>query len=434
MKKNAMWYAAGVLALAMISRAAVITYNAILVNETALAYNNNYVVNLNSNGIGTLSAQAFYSTSTVANATFQDGSQSTGSFTVVSYTALSSASATNNVTVTSNSGLTGASVSVPGYVFYNGIDWATQDVSSNTAISIGAALATVPYLRVSVSGSVVYATATYGSLYNSYTMLSNNAGLTVAAANFSGGQDNASFAVNGVQMRQGLNWTAGTSNSATASSIASAINAQSSLSLIHASASGSVVTATSTINGATYNYRLQTSAPASLSASGPSMVNGVDPGMKLGSTVFTSVSNNGLTLALPILYSGSPAIGGLATGTTYYSIPTIGNSFLLSKYSTSAVAGIDLVTVTSTNTQITANSYTLAPLGFTGNASFKWQVSNDNATWSDLAVSSITVTPTTAANNTLWSFGYIGTQYVRLAVVAPTTGGLALKVVLIGTN
>lgn len=430
------WYAAGALLLAMIARAGIITYNAVLVNTPALAYNNTYSVNLQTNGIGTLSAQAYYSTATVADATFVDGTQSTGGFTILDYTALSTAAAHNSITVLSTSDLSGATIVVPGFVLVNGQDWATQPTTSQTALSIKNALANVPYLSVSVSGSVVYATATAkGSLYNSYGLVSTSGNLSVATPQFTGGQDNAVIRINGVALQQAINWTAGSSNAQAATSLAAAINASSLNTALHASASGSVVTATSTLNGSKYNYLLQTSTPTALASSGSNMAGGTTPNFTLNSPVFTGINGSGLTTALALLYTGSPAIGGLSSGTTYYSVPVSGDSFMLAKYSTSAVAGnVDLVIVTSTNTQLSADTYTLAPLKVTGNASFKWQVSNDNSTWTDIAVSSVTVTPTSSANSTIWSFGFIGTQYLRINVIAPTTGALALKIQLIGTN
>lgn len=439
MKKNTGWYLAGALLLAMIARAGVIVYDAVLVNETALAHNNTYPLDMQANGINALSAQALYSSATVTSATFQDGSQAVGSFTVASFSALVAKSATNNITVVSTTNLTGAAIVLPGYVFVNGIDWATGVNRTATALSIKNALSVVPWLKVSASGPVVYATATVGAFYNSMQMLCSNSNITVATPFFTGGQTNASFTINGVVKNQGLSWTAATSNNATASSIATAINASESLSpKISALASGAVVNLTSKLADSLYNYSLVSSTPAALSVSGVKMTGGTAPAFRLGSTIF-NVANDGLSLALPVLYTGSPAIGGLATGTTYYAVPVDANDFMLSKYSTSAVAGVDLVVITSTNTQLSADTYTLAPLGIAGIPSFKWQVSNDNSTWSDLSVSSVTMGATgtpyaTPPSITFWSFGYIGTRYIRLNVVAPTAGAISLKVITIGSN
>lgn len=437
MKKKSGWYFAGVLALAMVARASVIVYNANLVNTPALAYSTTYPVNLQANGIGSLSAQAVYSSATILNATFTDGSSASGSLTVLDFTKLSAARASNNITVASTSNLTGAAIVIPGYVFINGIDWATGATPAATALSIKNALATVPYLSVSQSGSVVYATAPAGAVYNTYGMTSSNGNIVVASALFTGGQDNAIIRINGTPFQQGLGWTAATSNNATASSLASAINALSpSNSIIKATPSGAGVNLISLFTGAAVNYPLQTSTPSGLSVSGANMTGGTTAGLALGSSLFTATNGAGLTTALPVLYTGSPAVGGLSSGSTYYAVPVSGNSFMLAKYSTSAVAGnTDLVVVTSTSTQASADTYTLAPLGISGTPSFKWQASNDGTNWSDLAVSSVTISSYSGQPfNTIWAFGYIGTQLLRLNVVAPTTGGLALKVTLIGTN
>lgn len=439
MKLKAVWYAVGVTALALIAHATTVSLNTILENEPALAYNNQYPIDLEANGVTSLSAQVTYGSATIANVTFVDGSASTGSFNVANFAALKSASASDHITVLSTSGLTGATIILPGYVFTNGIDWATQATASATAISIKKALQTVPYLSVSTAGSVVYATAAAGAYYNTIQLLSSNSSVTVATPFFTGGQDNATLGINGVLLRQGTNWSAATSNAVTASSIAAAINASPVLNTkIHAQAVGSVVTATSTFNGAVYNYLLTSSTQAALTPFASHMVGGDNAAFALGSSIFTTPNGGTLTKALPVLYTGSPVIGGLATGTTYYPVPTTGNSFMLAKYSTSAVAGnVDLVVITSTNTQIhsSEHTYTLALLPITGTPSFKWQVSNDSVNWSDLQVSSVTVSsysnPPALA---IWSFGFIGTRYVRLNVIAPTTGGLYIRTQLFGTN
>lgn len=440
MKNKIKWFAAGVAALALAAVAhGIIVYNAVLVNEAELAHNNTYSLDMQANGINALSAQALYSSATINNVTFSDGSQAKGSFTVLNFGALKAASAVDHLTVTSTSSLSGASIILPGYVFVNGIDWATGANTSATALSIKKALAKVPWLTVSNAGSVVYATATAGSFYNSMQLRSSSSHITAATSFFTGGQDNATLSINGVVLKQGLNWTAATSNAATASSIASSINSQVALNThVAAGASGAVVTSTSTLADSLYNYSIVSSTPTALAASGSRMTGGTAPAFRLLSTQF-NIPADGLSLALPVLYTGSPAIGGLSSGSTYYAIPVDANDFMLSKYSTSAVAGVDLVVITSTNTQLTAHTYTLAPLPIAGIPSFKWQVSNDNQTWSDLSVSSVTMGDTgtayaTPPSITFWSFGYIGTRYIRLNVTAPTAGGIFLKVFTIGSN
>lgn len=439
MKKNIGWYAAGLLALAMVAHAGIIIYNAPLVTETALAYSTTYPFDLQSNGISALSAQATYSSATVASTSFTDGSQSTGSFTILSFAGLIAAPAVNHITVVTNTGLTGALITLPGYTFREGIDWKAQSTTSGTAASIKAALAAVPYLATSrgAGSSVVYATATVGSYYNSVGMVSSTpTALTIFTPTFTGGQDNARLSINGVILQQGRDFTASVSNATTATSLKNAINANTLLhSWLSAGASGALVTSTSTLTGAKWNFATTSSSPTAASASGAAMTGGTTAADTLGSATIHKVAH-GLTTALPVLYSASAggSIGGLTGETTYYAIKVGADDLKLASSSANALLGTG-ITVTSTQTQITAHTFTLAPLSITGNPSFKWQVSNDNSFWIDLAVSSVTVAPyTNPATNTLWSFGYIGTRYVRLNVLGPTTGAISLNVRLIGTN
>lgn len=436
MKKRMGWYAAGLLALAMAARASVIVYNALLVNETALAYNNTYSLDLQNVGINALSAQATYSSATINAATFNDGKQATGSLTVLNYAALISARAVNHITVASTSGLDRAVLVLPGYVFTEGLDWKAQGTTSGTAASIAAALAQVPYLSISRSGSVIYTTAPAGSYYNSTQMVSSTpTALTVATPYFSGGQDNAIVRINGVSLLQGTDFTASSSNSTTATSLKNAINAKTALSqFLTAAASGALVTSTSTKAGALYNFTLASSTPTALSVSGAHMTGGTTPADTLGSAAI-NVPSHGFTTALPVLLTtGGGTIGGLSNNTTYYAIPVTADSLKLATTSTAAVLGNGVV-VTSTSTQLTAHTFTMTPLAITGTPSFKWQVSNDGSSWVDLAVDSVTVSSySNPPASTLWSFGYIGTRYLRLNVIAPTTGGLYLNVRAIGTN
>lgn len=437
MRKKIGLFAAGVLALAMVARAGIIVYNASLVSQSALAYNNTYSLDLQSNGINSLSAQAVYSSATVPSVSFYDGSQSTGSFTVSSFSQLAAAKASNHVTVTNNAGTFGASLILPGFVLQNGIDWATRDTSSGTAASLASALSAVSYLSVSRVGSVVYATTTVtGANYNSLNLVSSTpTALTVATPFFTGGLDDARVRINGLMLTQGQQWTASVSSATTATSLASAVNTAlgSVLQATANSPSSGIVALKSKLNGALYNYSLVSSIPSALAVSGANMTGGNTPADVLGSAVL-SIPSHGMSLALPVLYSGSPVIGGLSSQTTYYVIPVTANSLELASSKSNALLGIG-ITVVSTNTQTSKNTYSLTPLSITGNPSFKWQVSNDGSNWNDLAVSSVTVSSySNPAATTIWSFGYIGTRYLRLSVVAPTTGGLSLNVGVIGTN
>ena len=436
MKKLIGLLVAGIMVIPMASRATAIVYNAALVNETALSHDNTYPLDLLATGIGSLSAQATYSSATVPSVTFGDGAQATGGITVLNYAALVSARAADNVTVVTNTGLTGATLSLPGSVLREGIEWAVGSTPTNTAISLAAALARVPRLSVSRVGTVIFTTATAGSYNNSLQMESSTpTALTVATQHFVGGQDNASVKINGVVLLQGRDFTAATSNAATATSLKNAINAASLLNTkLTAEAIGALVTSTSTKAGALYNYSLVSSTPTALSVSGANMTGGITPAETLGSAVLRAPLH-GLTPALAVLYgTAGGTIGGLTDQTTYYAIVVDANNLKLATSAPLALAGTGVV-VTSTSTQLSANSYTLSPLAITGVPGFKWQVSNNNSSWEDLAVSSVTVSSYSNPPATmLWSFGAIGTRYIRLNVVAPTTGGLSLNVQVVGSN
>jgi hypothetical protein len=94
--------------------------------------------------------------------------------------------------------------------------------------------------------------------------------------------------------------------------------------------------------------------------------------------------------------------------------------------------------VTSTSTQTTAHTYTLAPQAFVqGNASAQWQVSNDGVNWVNylantfnVAVTSQTFTPVFPSSTTAQDFGMIDYGYLRYNVVGPSQGGVQLKVIL----
>ncbi len=270
-------------------------YGANLANESALAYNSTYTLNTANNGaqIDYLSFQALYTSATIANATFTDGTQSTGSFTV----------------------------------------------SSNT------------YVR------------------SSTPMISLN-GITIS-------------------------YTPGSTSSATAKSISDSIMANTSLNTLVRSTwtTGGVVVATTTAVGTSTNYTLFSSSQAAIGVSGPvtiaggygtsAMTGGTNSGYALNSPIITLVTNpfapgdssQASALALPVLYTGTPAIGGLTTGTTYFVIPVSKLTIELATTSARAVAGLPL-TITSSSTQTTADTYTLAPLAISGASISKSLVRN----------------------------------------------------------
>jgi len=444
-RRNAGWIAAVLTIVAVVARAASIIYNQPLVTQPGLAYNATYPLNLVNAGIGTMSAQATFSSATFSNATFVDGQQSTGSFTVTNNGGLSTATASNSLTVVSTTGLQNAWVSVPGYQFYNGIDWATQATASQTATSIATALQTAGLLTSQATNSaVIYATApVYGPYYNSWFLTTSTpTALSPATAFFQGGQGDAVLSINGVQLKQHRDWTKGTTAALSATAIAAAINSNTTLNkLVKAQAIGAVVTATSTLTGVNA-FALTTSTPTAVSVNSPRMTNGVAPAYALGGATL-SLPSHGLTLGLPVLYStgGTPglALGGLTNQTTYYVIPLDANNIQLASSQADALAGT-YITFTSSTTQLSDHTATLSALPITGTPGFYWQVSNDGSNWVNLSVSSVTFGSgggypyTTPPTSLVYSFGALPFTWIRLNVTGPTTGGIQLNVTAVGTN
>ena len=234
--------------------------------------------------------------------------------------------------------------------------------------------------------------------------------------------------IGGTLFTGGVSFTTVTSNNVTATSLASAINS-SSLGLT-ASASANIVYATSTINGAAYNYAMTTTTQAAMGVSGAKFVNGVTPGYTLGSGLFSGTATS-FTLGVPVLWAigANPAIGGLTTGTTYYAVPVGSNAFQLAKYSTSAVAGVpasDFITVTSSSTQLltSEHTYTVAPAVWNGGAAtFVWQSSDDNTNfWTAASTGTVTVYSTTTATTLPIDFSSYNYRYLRLKYVSPALG------------
>lgn len=439
-------------ALALVAAAgvayAVTVFTGNLVNETALAYDKSYVLDLFKHSIHSVSAAATFSTATVATDTFQDGQQSKGHVTVANFANLNAAKAVNHLTILNNNGLRGAIISLPGYWFQEGLDWRRQATATATAASIATALSKVAGLGVHAAGTVIYATApANGSYYNSLSLKSSTpTALSVFSSHFVGGLDNAVLKINGTQLRAGLDYTAATSNAATATSIRDAINNNASLKkYITASANAGVVYATSNYNGANTNFALFTSTQASLALSGspttipgqPGAANSVMAGGITSAYAINSpkisITNHGLTRALAVLYTQGALIGGLTDQTTYYAIPVDVNTVELASSKNNAVAGT-FITFTSSTTQLSQHTASLAPLPFTDVAGFKWQLSNDNSNWDDLTVASITVHSTDLPGTFAWDFGPITLRYLRANVTAPTTGGLQVKIDMVGNT
>ena len=338
-----------------------------------------------------------------------------------------------NFTGGTNDGLLGAIITLNGATYANGVAWNSFDpvtglsVSTRAAISIATLFNNVTGLSASAVGSVVYATATIaGAAGNAFTMSDNSTNLTTAGANFSGGRSTASISIDGVTLRNGVDWTAGSTSSATAKSISDAIMGNGTLNAVMVStwnASG-IVAATSTITGTAANFPLSSLTSAlttsGFSGGGPSSID-----LAAG---LIAVASSSPTTALPVLFtkSAGTAPTPLVVGTTYYPIVVNANAFQLSDTSTGAIAGLAL-DITA-QTAAGGGSFLLSPLTISGTPGFKWQESNDGSNFVDVNVSSVTFASPYTAATTFWDFGQVNMRWLRLKFTGPTTGGVAIAV------
>lgn len=279
-----------------------------LANETGLAYNNNYTLNVSTypnaqSGIGRLSAQIIYSSLTANAATYNGGRTSTATITVANNNLLSGVASTNTITVPtdatitgaaararitvtsnanlgagatsqlnilSNTGLTGTSILVTGVgsaQLINGRDWLTGLVSSDTAVNLTTALNAVSSVTGIVairSGtqSVIYTTSSLnGAAGRSYSITSTNG--NVSTNTFSGGQDNAIININGNLLINQTHWNVGLVSSNTAVNIKNAINTYLGSQLVAGqTAAQNIVYTTATVLGTAYNNTLFISSPS----------------------------------------------------------------------------------------------------------------------------------------------------------------------------
>lgn len=413
----------------------------LIISNPGLAYSNRYVFNLSNADVNTVTASAVYSAGSFSTASFGTGSTSAGTLTIASNSLLTAAAATNTITVT-GAGSNGDSIVIPkvnapgAHVLLAGRDWAYGANTTATAASLAAALQTIPWLQVSPSANVITITAPTGAFYNSIPVTTNHsATLTIAHATMTGGVDAPTVYVNGYGFQAGRDYTVGGSASASATALANAINAKSGLSgQVLATPSSNTVGLASKLTGTVANFTLTTSNSSAISVSAATMTGGTNEAWALNSGKITA-SAHGFTLGQQLLYSvgsGSPVIGGLTDQTTYYAIPVDVNTLELASSLNNAKAGT-FITLTSSSTLASAESYTLAPLAFSaGSAGFDWEVSNDGTNWTALNTSSVTYS-NGGAGSMSWNLGTLNYTYLSLNVVGPSAGGLNLQVTAQGT-
>ena len=340
--------------------------------------------------------------------------------------------ASYNFTGGRDNALLGSYVTVNGTQLNAGYEWLIADTSSGTATNLAAAIDALPNVDASASSRIVSATATVaGVAGNSYTLTASTVALSVSAATFSGGRDNAYVEINGFYLVQGTSWTAVSTASGCVKAISDAIVANPITSAIVTSTwtSGGVVKATSTVTGALTNYTLSVNTTA-LTVSGSRLANGTNSAINI-TTDKIYVPSHGLTTGFGVIYTtgtGSTPTP-LVNNTTYYVIKVDSDYIQLATTSARSQQGL-YTNITSSSTVGNPHSFTLTPQSYSGTPTLTWAYSNDGTNYiNNPSASVLSVTATYPSATTSWDLGPSIYRYIRLSVVAPTTGGLNLNVI-----
>lgn len=207
-----------------------------------------------------------------------DGTPSTGSFTVVNVSSLAAQSATGSFVVLDTAALLGTRLSIGAYVFRAGSDFqvgaSTNATAANIVTAINASGALVAAASTAGDNTVRLTAQDVGSSYNAITLRTSASGeVSVSGANMAGGQDNAYISINAVQLRQGTDWFIQDVASNTAVSVAAGINNHPVVGrLIEAMPISATVFLRAILSPAAYT--LGSSDPADLSVLHPTMVGG----------------------------------------------------------------------------------------------------------------------------------------------------------------
>lgn len=428
--------------------ASTVVYSDNLVNETSLAVDTNY--NLDVGGMDNVSAMVTASSATIANVAFDDGRAATGSFTIASLTDLTTAFASDKLTILSTNSLSGAIIRLGSIPFIEGKDWHASTTKALTATTLAAGLNTkfagIIVSTAPTSSVIVYSTAVVaGSAANSYTFTSDNSSITVNAATFTGGKDNAWIMIGSTKLTFNVNVGVGASTALTAQNLMTAINADATLSTIvisTATGGSSIVRTTATAVGTGGNYSLVSSTPTAIVPSGMVMTGGLAADYTIAQSSINAPSHGMSTGFFVYFTTGTNvALNPLVHNTTYYVIKVDANTVKLALTQAAAVAGTPIV-FTSSRTPTTTNTYTIVASTAVGTPSYKWRVSNDNTYWVDLSTrtnaTGVVVEQGSLASYALagtsmaWDLGKVGYRYLRFAVTAPTRGAIWIKNAVIG--
>ena len=440
MKKIAL----GLSALTLCIGVAWATLSGLLIDETALAHDATFTIDLRSAGVNTVTATAVWSTPSFSQKSWTNGQISTGTIALDDFTTLGKAKAINSITVATLVDLKKASIVFPGFVLTEGKVWRVKGTTALTAADLAAALSIIPNLDVShtAGSSIIYTTAPFGARYNSeyFFTSSTPTALQLTSTQFLGGRDDAIITVNGISLRAGAQYTVESSSSATAESLKDAINASRLSSWIVADHQETTdnfhkVTLVSTRVGTLFNFDMSATTPSVSFSDGGLMVGAVNASWAINSPTIT-ITGHGLTTGLAALYTeGDTVITGLVDQTTYFSILVDANRLALASSKNNATAGVS-IPLTSSATPTASTLYTLDVLPFVTlpDTGFKWQVSNDNVTYFDVAIASLSIPTDGTSGSKPFDLGKVGFRFLRANAVGPDTGGLALQVTVEGSN
>ena len=389
-----------------------------------------------SNAYKGLSAQLNSSAGAPAAKTFDSGTISTGNITINSNDELAYAPSTFSIVVNSTQSLYHAVLTLNGVAYTEGTDWFRAPTTAATASNIAALFNRKLLGFVSTAtNSTVYSTAAVpGTAYNSITISTGtNAGgaLTPSGTSTSGGVNGLTITVNGIKFTAGREFAVGNTAADTASNLATAINDHASLPDMEAEAIGAVVFSSATVVGSDGQLTITAS---NSKATVSNITTAVDGDFALDSANIHIVGHSWPS-GLSVYYSTSNdlvPISGLSHGATYYVVKVDDDNIKLSDSEAHAVAGTNTISLGTQVSSTTAVSYTLTPSPFAaGSVAAKWQVSNDNVNWVDIASGDTDFdSGAFSSGSEAWDFGAVNYRYIRLKFTGPTTGFVNLEAIL----
>ncbi len=419
MKKKILWLLPVIMMVGILK--AGISYTDLVINKTAQGVA--FTESIDLKEWSRFSLQAVYEDASLTTDTAIDGEFATMEITVVSYAQLASAKASVTVEIATITGLAGESVVLNGRKFVAGTDFVIGASSTSAALALSVAVNATDGLLATASGSTATVTANdYGDEQNSWPVTtSDSAIIIIGAATFASGVDLATIDFNGTVLTEGTDWDAETSNDVTANNIADAIVANATLAetIISTWPGAGAIAYSTSVAPSNLTWYVNVSSPA-LTVENNGFRGGIDSEI-VASTI--TATAHGLPTSMGVLFgvTAGTAPQGLIDQTTYYVIKVNDDQYALATNTTNSEAGTEITISTFTG----GGTFTFTPLAMTGAPSFKWQQSNDNTNWTDLALSSVTYS---VDGNTFWDVGEVDYRYIRINFVAPATGGLQLQV------